>query len=492
MLIWKWFRNVNIDYWPVSAGRGAPIHTIDLIILLLFLGGFTGFGLWRSRFNRTSKDYFLGKGKIPWPVALFSIVATETSVLTFISLPGIAYCGNWNFLQLAIGYIFGRVLVSIFLLPQYFKSEVTSIYEVLGKRFGDKVQKTASGLFLVTRTLADGVRFLSTAVIVQVVTGWSLPVAVLIIGVVTLLYTILGGIKTIIWVDSFQFVIYLVGAVLSISFLLNQIDQPTNEILHTLFASEKLEIFNLGSEIFTNVYHVVSAVVGGAIYSLASHGADYMMVQRVLACRDLKSAQKAMIGSGFFVLLQFAAFLFAGSLIFVFFNGAEITTDRVFSTYIVNHLPVGVKGLILAGVLSAAMSTLSSSINSLASSTIMDWMKKKSSLKLSQIVSLFWAVILMSIALLLDESDKALVEIGLEIASYTYGGLLGLFILSLTKKSFTPASLITGLIGGLSVAFLLKHHQIAWTWYVAFGASSNVIIAYCTENLFKFRKTDES
>ena len=151
------------------------LHWIDISIIILFISGLIGFGWFQSRLNSSTQDYFLGGKNLPWIVAMFSIVATETSVLTFISIPGIAYRGDWLFLQLAFGYILGRVLVSMFLLPQYFNSDVTSIYEVLGNKFGTEIQKVASGIFLITRILADGIRFLATAVIVQVITGWTLP-----------------------------------------------------------------------------------------------------------------------------------------------------------------------------------------------------------------------------------------------------------------------------------------------------------------------------
>ena len=291
---------------------------------------------------------------------MLSIVATETSVLTFISIPGIAYRGNWFFLQLAIGYILGRLLVSIFFLPKYFTSGITSIYEILGEKYGTLIQKVASGIFLVTRVLADGIRFLATAVIVQVVTGWSLPFSVLIIGIVTVIYTSLGGIRTIVWIDSMQFLLYLAGGLISILFILFNSEGSFSTIFDTLSNQGKLNIFNLSGNIFEDPYFFIS---------------------------------------GIFVLVQFTIFLFAGSLIHLFLGGVELEKDREFSTFIVQYLPVGLRGLLLAGILSAAMSTLSSSINSLASSTIIDWFGGKSNLRFSRLVSLFWAFVLIGIAL---------------------------------------------------------------------------------------------
>ncbi|HCI16566.1 MAG: sodium:solute symporter [Candidatus Marinimicrobia bacterium] len=460
------------------------MHWIDTSIIVLFLFSLMAFGWWQSRLNTTMTDYFLGGKTIPWGVAMFSIVATETSVLTFISIPGIAYRGNWLFLQLAIGYIIGRILVSIFLLPKYFSSGVTSIYEVLGNKFGSQIQKVASGVFLVTRILADGIRYLATAVIVQVVTGWSLPVAVLVIGCVTLVYSLLGGIRTIVWIDSFQFVLYLAGGLISIFYIFTNMGIPIREALSDLNQMGKLQILNFSGDFIHDPFIFISAVVGGMFLSFASHGADYMMVQRVLGTKDLASGRKAMIGSGFFVLLQFAIFLLAGSLIYIYLGGAPIDKDREFSTFIIDHLPIGVKGLLLAGILSAAMSTLSSSINSLASSTISDWFGGgKADLKKSRIISGIWALVLIGIALLFDEGDSAIVILGLQIASFTYGGLLGLFILSKMKRDFHATSLIMGLIASLLIVFYLKQMGFAWTWFVGISVMVNISITFIIEGV---------
>jgi SSS family solute:Na+ symporter len=416
---------------------------------------------------------------------MFSIVATETSVLTFISVPGLAYRDDWFFLQLALGYILGRILVSILLLPRYFESGISSIYEVVGQRFGPGMQKSASAVFLITRILADGIRFLATGVVVQVVTGWPLWVAVCIIGGVTLLYSLLGGIRTIVWVDSFQFVLYLAGALISIIYLVNHIQPDTWEAFRQIVSAGKTRIFHFDGMFLFDVRLAPGAILGGMVLSLASHGVDHMMVQRALACRNLKSAQRAMIGSGVFVFVQFLLFLFVGSLIYIYFNGAAMQMDREFATFIVNELPVGLKGLLLAGVLGAAMSTLSSSINSLASSFMTDWWKRLSSIRMSQAVSLVFAIILTSVAMVFDESDEAVVMVGLEIASFTYGGLLGLFLLARRKKKYHTASLVAGFAGSVLTVFVIKYFGVAWTWYVAAGTAVNLALSVSVEKFYK-------
>ncbi len=452
---------------------------------MVFLLGTALYGIWQGRRNKTTSDYFLGGRTLPWIVAMFSVVATETSVLTFISVPGLAYQKDWYFLQIAVGFILGRVLVSLFLLPSYFKTPITSIYEVLGTRFGTGMQKTASGVFLVTRVLADGVRFLATAVIVQVITGWSIFSSVLIIGLVTLVYTLLGGIRTIVWMDSFQFILYLSGGLLTIVYIIVQSDISLVDLLTNILREGKFNILRLDTgSIGQDPWFVGNALFGGILLSFASHGADYMMVQRVLGTRNLAAARKAIVGSGFFVFIQFTVFLLAGSLIYAFLQGMSLPKDRELSTFIVNYLPVGLKGILLAGVLSAAMSTLSSSINSLASSTIIDWFKQ-SSLRMSRVVSLIWAFVLIGIALLFDEGDTAIIELGYQIASFTYGGLLGLLLLSRSRYQFHSISLGVGLVSSMVIVFILKQQGIPWTWFIGLSVLTNVLLTAFTERLLR-------
>lgn len=461
------------------------MQPLDTAIIVLFLLANILFGLWQGKSNKSSKDYFLGSHRLPWVVAMLSIVATETSVLTFVSVPGLAYRGDWSFLQLALGYIAGRVLVSMVLLPMYFREGVSSIYEVIGTRYGRGMQRLASAVFLVTRILADGVRFLATAVVVQAVTGWSMPLAVLLIGAVTLVYTISGGLRTVVWLDSIQFALFLGGGLLTIGVIAGRLDGGLAAALPALSEAGKLQLFNIGGDLLLNPMSFGAAFIGGMFLSLASHGVDYMMVQRVLGCRDLGSARKALVGSGLFVFLQFMVFLLCGSLIWLYLGGIPTERDREFATFIVLHLPVGLKGLLLAGILSAAMSTISSSINSLAASTVTDLLGGRPSLRLSRLISMGWAAVLIGIALMFDEGNKAIIMVGLEIASFTYGGLLGLFLLSRSGRTFHPASLGTGLVTAMAAVFALKATGLAWTWYILISTCANIAVTFGVEGLMR-------
>ena len=413
---------------------------------------------------------------------MLSIVATETSVLTFISVPGISYRGDWSFLQLALGYIAGRILVSIFLLPIFFKHGVTSIYEILEKQFNVYIQKLASFTFLITRILADGVRFLATAIIIQSITGWSIYESILLIGVITLIYTVSGGLKAVIHIDAFQFGIYLLSAIICIYFIIDLV--PENSFQY-LYDNGKFKIFNFTNNFISNPFSFFSAFIGGCMLSFASHGSDYMMVQRVLATSSLDSARKAMIGSGIFVLIQFSLFLFIGSLIYMISDCVMIDKDREI-TYIINNiLPVGFKGIVIAGVLSAAMSTLSSSINALSSSTLRDWFPNVKSLKISRIVAFVWTIILMFVAIFFNSISSSLIIIGLKIASFTYGVLLSFFILSKFGK-FETRNIIIGYLSGILTVFVFTKIGIAWTFYILGSVFINIMVVLVLEYTNKF------
>ena len=462
------------------------MSSIDLIIIIVFLTFSAGIGIWLGRTNRTMSDYFLGGRDLSWPMVMLSIVATETSVLTFVSIPGLAYREDWRFLSLALGFIIGRVIVSFLLLGDYMQTGVISIYEFLGKTFGKIVQRTASGIFLITRVLADGVRFLATAVIIQVVTGWSLPMSLIIIGSTTAIYTIFGGLRSIVWVDSFQFGLYLFSGVIVVGTCLSHIDGQYFMIFSSLIKEGKTQIFHFTQ--ITDPWMVGNAVFGGMFLSAASHGTDHMMVQRVLGTGNLKTARKALIGSGFLVFFQFLLFLLAGSLMYLYMDGASIEKDREFAFFITHHLPVGIRGIIIAGVLAAAMSTLSSSINALSSSTVMDWMQQKDSLLLARWISGFWAVVLIAVAMVIDESDEAVVMVGLQIASVTYGGLLGLFILAKFDRQFHQISVIIGLIAGVATALAIKAHGLPWVWMIPLASAVLVGVTFITNLFIDFEK----
>jgi len=478
------------------------MNNIDYIVLLTYLIVVTVAALWIGRKQTSTQSYFLADRNLPWWMIMFSVVATETSVLTFLSVPGVAYQTDLGFLQLAIGYILGRWIVAKVFLPHYFEQGIESTYEFILNRWGAPVQRFASFVFIVTRILADGVRLFVSAIPLSLITGWSYPTSIFVIGLFTLIYTLVGGIRSVIWADSLQFCIYLIGGLFSIWILNSLIDGGWKFIFQTADQMGKLQFLHISLEggftgILQNRYHFFTAVIGGMFLSMASHGTDHLMVQRIMATRNISSGQKALIGSGILVFIQFSLFLLIGIALWVLFNGKEMKPDDVFSTFILYNLPAGVSGLIVAGIFSAAMSSLSSSINSLASSTMTDWIKSKYpdkyTLWVSRLLSVFWALILIGGAVLLSlflSRDDPFVHKGLAIASFSYGGLLGFFVLGRIKKQIAPRSVIIGFFVSLLVMIaVISFTQIAWPWYTIIGVGTMIPSSILTERLLKIWST---
>lgn len=501
------------------------LTTLDYLIIAVYLVGVAVFGIVASGRQQSTTDYFLGSRDMPWWAVCLSVVATETSTLTVIGIPAVAYGGSLTFLQITFGYLLGRIVVSIYFLPRYYSGKLATAYAFLGDRYGDNMQATASATFLLTRLLADGVRLFATAIPLWVIADMAgLTVGyfeiILVIGVATAIYTFIGGIKAVVWMDVVQMILYIVGAVLAIAFLLG--DVPAGWWAEAVDAG-KTQLLDWGpTESFgtwvTEDYALVTAVLGGTIFSMASHGTDQLMVQRLLACRDTKDSQKAIIGSAIIVMLQFALFLAVGLLLWAHYGGVSAEAlglqrgDEIFPLYIIEGLPTGLSGLILAGIIAAAMSSLSSSMNALASSSMDDlyelFFGKPSSeargLRISRLLTLFWGAVFIGFASLFQDSDNPVVELGLEIASFTYGGLLGAFLLGLlvsrTKQIdaliafvITIVTMVVVIFGVWfsptegwmfvfypSDAYIAEHglRSIGWPWYTVIGTALNLAIGW--------------
>ncbi len=417
------------------------IHPIDLSIILFYIVFITGLGIRLSGRLSTSRDYFLGGRSLPWWAVSLSVVATETSTLTFISLPGLAYIGNLNFLQLGFGYIIGRIIVSVLFLPAYVRGDVSTSYELLNERFGSDVRTFSSIIFLFTRLLADGVRLFATAIPLSLMTGWSLAVCIIVIALATIVYTVIGGIRSVVWIDVIQTFIYVGGAVVAGFFILNHLPHGWQSVVDAAAPEHKFQIFNPGlhqsvADFFKINYTLAASLIGGAFLSMASHGTDQIIVQRLLACRTVRDSQKALVLSGFIVLVQFAIFLVVGLMLFAFYNGLDMRSDEVLPRFIINEMPVGLSGLIIASVFAAAMSTLSSSLNSLASSTMFDLflphrtLAAQRELLWSRLFTILWGIIFIGGAMIFRDKDNPVVELGLAISSFTYGSVLGTFFLA--------------------------------------------------------------
>ena len=462
----------------------------DYIIIAAYLIGVAAFGIWSGGKQKSVKDYFLGSKTVPWWAVCFSIVAAETSTLTFISIPGLAYLTNLNFLQVTFGYLIGRIFVAVFFLPAYAKGELKTAYSFLENRFGGKTRTFASIIFLFTRTAADGVRLFATAIPLKLMLGIDYPLAILLIAIVSLIYTYTGGLKGIIWVDVIQMFVYLGGAVVAGIYLLNIIPDGWSGILISAGERNKFDIFNLGfsgsiSDFFSQPYTLIGGVIGGVFLSMASHGTDQLIVQRLLATPDLKSSQKAIIGSGIIVIIQFAVFLILGVMLYAYYGTLEVRSDEIFPIFIIEVLPPGLTGLIIAGLFAAAMSTLAGSMSSLSSSTMIDIyipffgknINEDKQLKISRMFTVIWAGLLVSSAVLFMESPQAVVELALSIASFTYGGLLGTFLLGLLNKHARQEDALAGFIAGIFVMIsVISLKLVAWTWFTLIGVIATLLI----------------
>ena len=459
--------------------RHSNFTSLDTKVLFIYISLIVLIGILAGRKQTDTKSYFLGDGKISWVMISFSVVATETSVLTFLSIPGLAYLSNLGFLQVAIGYIIGRIVVAWFFLPRYYEEGIQSTYQFIGNKWGIGFQRFVSTVFLIMRILADGVRLFMTAIPLTLITGWSFNLSILVIGIVTLIYTLIGGIRSVIYTDTFQFILYIFGAFITFNIINTLEPGGFDYVKSVLYEADKLSIFqglpNSIIDLFTKPYNSIAAILGGFLLSMASHGTDHLMVQRLLSAESIKDSQKALLLSGILVFLQFAIFLFIGAMMWVLYDGLPLKPNLLFPWFILTHLPSGFTGFLVAGIFAAAMSTLSSSINSLASATVVDWIepiKKNTNLNTARWVSVFWAIILIGGAMLFTSSNSPLVEVGLSIASVIYGAILGFFILRLIDIKVTKVSVFFGFfISVISMIFIWKLSPLAWTWYVLTGTS---------------------
>ncbi|MCL4788862.1 MAG: sodium:solute symporter [Verrucomicrobia bacterium] len=469
------------------------LHPLDLVIIVVYMLGTLGVGWWFSRRQRNIRDYFLSGKDTPWWALMGSIVATETSTVTFISVPAFAFAanaagvgGNFTFLQIVIGYLIGRLVIVALFIPLYFKGELFTVYQVLDQRFGGRVKRTAASLFLITRSIADGIRLFLTAIVLVALTGWADPVSILIIGVVTIAYTYLGGMAAVIWTDAIQLVVYLVGAVAAAFILLGQIPGGWNEVVAVGNEFHKFTLFDFTFSL-SRSYTFWAGVIGGAFLTTATHGTDQLMVQRYLSARSPRQATAALLTSGVVILLQFALFLLIGAMLFVFYHKtgslpAEVAAraDRVFPHFIVTQLPNGLIGLVVAAIFAAAMSTLSGSLNSLAATAVTDFYRPlfapdKSDqhyLNASRLFTALWGVVQIAVAMIAIAMQGRGVDAVLAVASFTNGPVLGLFLLSALTKRVGATGALVGVVTGIAcMTFVGLQLRISWQWYVLMGST---------------------
>ena len=473
------------------------IHPLDLGIVVAYLLGVTALGM---RFRRkqgaapagdnqsATRDYFLGGRTAPWWALAFSIVATETSTLTIIGTPAISYGGNLTFIQLVFGYLVGRVLIVLFLLPGYFRGEFFTAYALIEKRFGRKMRAVAASTFLLTRAVAEGVRVAATALVISVVLGTSVHLAVVLVIALTVLYTFEGGMKAVIWTDVAQLLLYLTGSAVTFFVLLHRIPGGWTEVAQVAAATgHKLQFLDFSWNLTTK-YTFWSGVIGGAFLTMASHGTDQTIVQRLLAARNESDSRKALLTSGGIILIQFTVFLLIGVLLFVFAQHTPLLSagdrpDSILPMFLVKEMPTGLAGLLLASIIAVAMSNASGSLNSLAASSVLDFSRLRGQetdparfMRLSRRMTLLWGLVLMGFGFL---EWGHLLEAGLTVAALPSGCLLGLFLLGTFARRANATGALVGMFLGLAaILCVFRFTTVAYTWYVLIGATVTFLFGW--------------
>jgi len=464
------------------------IHPLDLAIVIAYLLGVTTLGMRFRRRQQDATDYFLGGRTAPWWALAFSIVATETSTLTIIGTPAFAYGGNLTFLQLVFGYLLGRVLIVLLLLPGYFRGEFLTAYALIEKRFGQRMRAVAASTFLITRAIAEGVRVSAIALVVSVTLGTSEKLAVIIVIALTVLYTFEGGMKAVIWTDVAQLLLYLTGSAVTFFVLLHRIPGGWNEVTQVAAAAgHKLQVLDFSWNLATK-YTFWSGLIGGAFLTMASHGTDQIIVQRLLAAKSQRDSRRALLSSGVIILFQFIVFLLIGVLLYVFAQHAPLLSagedkDRILPLFLVREMPVGLAGLMLASIVAVAMSNASGSLNSLAASSVLDFSRLRGRtsdpaqlLRLARGMTLLWGLVLMSFGFV---KWGPRLEAGLTVASLPFGSLLGLFLLGTLDRRAHARGALAGMIAGLASVlylFVFWRMQVAFTWYVLIGSTVTFVI----------------
>jgi solute:Na+ symporter, SSS family len=476
------------------------MNRLDLAIIALYLIGITLFGLRFRKRQRSLRDYFLADRNIPWWAIALSIVAAETSTLTIISIPGLAYDTNLTFLQVVMGYLVGRVVISVVLLPHYFHGDLYTAYELIERRFGRRLRSLTAGLFLLTRAAAEGVRVYAISIVVAIAFGTGEIASIAIITALTLIYTFEGGLAAVIWTDVVQTFIYVGGTLVALFTILHLVPGGWPAVYAVAHAAGKLQVFDF-TPTFWRPYTFWAGLLGGTFLTTASHGTDQLIVQRLLAARSRRQSVAALLSSGVAIFIQFALFLMVGVLLFAYYRTPSshfVRADRIYPTFIVSSLPHGISGLLIAAILAAAMSNLSAALNSLSSTSTIDFYLRaranadeKQRLRLSRLATFAWALVLFGLAILSLHKAGRVIEAGLQIASVAYGALLGVFLLGVLTRKANESGVMLGMLAGFATEmYIWLKTPVPWTWYVLIGTFITFGVGYASSWLL-FARSQE-
>ena len=462
---------------------------VDYLVIAGYLVAITIFGSWFGRFQKTTRDYFLTDRSVPWWAICFTIVATETSTLTFIGIPAQAYGapGNMTFLQLALGYVIGRVLVSVLFLPAYFRGELFTSYELLQRRFGTRVKTLSAVIFLGTRSLADGIRLFTTALVIAVVTQVPVTWVVIVLGAAMIVYTMRGGVSAVIWTDVVQMFIYIAGASIVAIALLNRINGGWDEVVRVGSATGRFAVIDAAID-FSRAYTLWAGILGGVALTLSTHGTDQFLVQRLLSARSQRDAARGLVLSGFIVFAQFILFLLIGVMLYTYYQQVPLPqplarTDQILPIFVVNELSHGLAGFIVAAIVAAA---LSPSLNAMAATTVSDFYlpyvnphaDQATQMRISKQATVAWGVVQLGVAIGAQFMERSVLDAGLAVLSFASGAVLGAFLLGTLTSGVRERDTFAGMIAGLAVMTLVWWGtSIAFTWYVLIGAVTTCFVA---------------
>ena len=494
------------------------LEAADWLVISVYLVGIILFGLRFGRDQKNARDYFLGSKNIPWWGVGFSIVATETSALTFIGVPALAYGTNLAFVQIIIGYVIARIVLAIVLVPHYFKGEIYSPYQLFSDAFGPAARRTAAGIFLIAGTLAAGVRVYVTCIPIQLMLrtdkwvqgGGGILAAILLFVGLSLIYTYAGGIKAVVWTDAVQFVLFLAGGVFTLLYIPQLFDGGFQEVLSKAAKGGKLEWLNVHFSL-AMPYNLWMGVFGGTVHVMSSHGADQLLVQRVLTCKSVAAGRKALLLSALIIFPLFLIFLLTGAMLWVYYQQFPLaipipaTTagvskdDYIYPIFILTAVPPILKGFLIVAILSAAMSSVSSALAALASVSTMDviqglWRSERSEkdlLKFSRYSTLYWAAALIGVAYASREVPFVL-NAAFALTGLTSGAMLGGLLTALFTKKGSAAPVIVGMATSLAVMIVVQlETNIAWPWFTLVGATITVLVAVLMRGILSIEKPDD-
>jgi solute:Na+ symporter, SSS family len=470
--------------------RRMVLTWLDYAVIAGYLVAITLFGSYFARFQKTTRDYFLTGRSVPWWAICFTVVATETSTLTFIGVPAAAYAGDMTFLQLVIGYVIGRIIISAIFIPAYFRGDLFTSYELLQRRFGDRVKNVAAVIFLITRSLADGIRLFATALVISVVTQVPVTPAIVVIGAAMIIYTVRGGSAAVIWTDVVQLFVYAAGAAVVFVSLLSLIPGGWSEVARAGSAADKFRVFDL-SWTLARPYTLWAGILGGVALTLSTHGTDQFLVQRLLSARSARDAARGLVASGFLVFAQFALFLVIGVMLFTYYQHVPLPralarSDEVLPVFIVTTLSHGAAGFIVAAIVAAA---LSPSINAMAATTVNDFYAKyvnrdadeATLMRVSRRWTIAWGLVQIAVAIAAQRMERAVLDAGLAVLSWASGPVLGAFLLATLSRTITQGQAFAGMLAGLAAMTIVwgRSLPIAFTWYVFLGAAVTALVAWC-------------